>query len=41
MKLEKIALQASRDSIATRTSSDEERTPSLWRMIEEVFATVL
>jgi hypothetical protein len=28
-------------SIANRTSSAELRTPSFWRMIEEVLATVL
>jgi hypothetical protein len=28
-------------SIANRTSSADVRTPSLWRMIDEVLATVL
>jgi hypothetical protein len=33
--------QATPFSIANRTSSAEVRTPSLWRMIEDVLATVL
>ena len=35
------ARQATPFSIASRTSSTELRTPSFWRMIEEVLATVL
>jgi len=31
----------SRLSIAKRTSSEDERRPSFWRMMEEVFAIVL
>jgi hypothetical protein len=34
-------LHASLDSIASRTSSAEVRTPSFWRISEEVLATVL
>jgi hypothetical protein len=34
-------VHASLDSIASRTNSAEVRTPSFWRISEEVLATVL
>ena len=36
-----LAFHTSRLSIAKRTSSEDERRPSFWRMMEEVFAIVL
>jgi hypothetical protein len=35
------SLQATPFSMANRTNSADVRTPSFWRMIDEVFATVL
>jgi hypothetical protein len=36
-----MSFQATPLSMASRTNSADVRTPSFWRMIEEVFATVL